>query len=104
MRSDTLRLLNLIQLISEIGIAAGYLIGLIPFMYLWSYTWVIPLVFVSLVLAWLAGNGTTNTAIANVVLSFLSFIPVVGYLFRIVGIVISWINIRAITGGGGRRY
>jgi predicted branched-subunit amino acid permease len=102
MRPDTIRILNLLQVLSEIGIGIGYLLGLIPFVYLWSSAWVIPLVFVSLVLALLARNGTTNMTIINVVLSFLSYIPVVGYLFRAAGIVVSWINIRAITNGRSR--
>ncbi|MEW9699317.1 hypothetical protein [Paenibacillus sp. SI8] len=102
MRSDTIRILNLLQVLSEIGIGIGYLLGLIPFVYVWSSTWVIPLVFVSLVLALLARNGTTNMTIINVVFSFLSYIPVVGYLFRAAGIVISWMNIRTITGNSSR--
>ena len=60
MRPDTIRLLNLLQLLSEIAIAVGYLLGLIPFVYLWSCSWVIPLVFVNLVFAILTSNGTTT--------------------------------------------
>lgn len=97
MRSDTLRLLNLLQLLSEIAIAVGYLLGLIPFVYLWSYTWVIPLVFVNLVFAILTHNGTTTKTVINIIMSFLSFIPVAGYVFRVVGIVISWMNIAALS-------
>ncbi|BFT75953.1 hypothetical protein [Paenibacillus sp. P36] len=97
MRPDTLRLLNLLQLLSEIAIAVGYLLGLIPFVYLWSYTWVIPLVFVNLVFAILTHNGTTTKTVINIIMAFLSFIPVAGYVFRIVGIVISWLNIAALA-------
>lgn len=103
MRSDTLRLLNLLQLLSEIAIAVGYLLGLIPFVYLWSYTWVIPLVFVNLVFAILTHNGTTTKTVINIIMAFLSFIPVAGYVFRIVGIVISWINIAALSKERSRR-
>ncbi|UJF33547.1 hypothetical protein [Paenibacillus hexagrammi] len=102
MRPDTIRVLNLIQLISEMCIAVGYLVGLIPFMYMVSCNWVLPLVFVSAIIAWLVRNGTTNMAVINIVLSFLSFIPVVGYVFRVGGILVSWMNIRRITGGQGR--
>ncbi|MCY9661466.1 hypothetical protein P5G65_32730 [Paenibacillus chondroitinus] len=97
MRPDTLRLLNLLQLLSEIAIAVGYLLGLIPFVYLWSYTWVIPLVFVNLVFAILTHNGTTTKTVINIIMAFLSFIPVAGYVFRVVGIVISWLNIAALA-------
>lgn len=103
MRSDTLRLLNLLQLLSEIAIAVGYLLGLIPFVYLWSYTWVIPLVFVNLVFAILTHNGTTTKTVINIIMAFLSFIPVAGYVFRIVGIVISGLNISALSKERSRR-
>lgn len=104
MRPDTIRILNLLQVISEIGIGVGYLLGLIPFVYLWSSMWVIPLVFVSLVIALLTRNGTTNMTLINIVFSFLSYIPVVGYIFRIGGAVISWINLRVLTSGNRGTY
>ncbi|MDQ0903281.1 MULTISPECIES: hypothetical protein [unclassified Paenibacillus] len=104
MRPETIRLLNLLQLLSEIAIAVGYLIGLIPFVYLWSCAWVIPLVFVNLVFAILTSNGTTTKTVINIVMAFLSFIPVAGYLFRVIGIVISWINIQALAKGRSRGY
>ncbi|UKS25734.1 hypothetical protein LOZ80_29895 [Paenibacillus sp. HWE-109] len=102
MRSDTVRLLNLLQLLSEIAVAVGYLIGLIPFAYLWSYTWVIPLVFVNLVFAFLTNNGTTIKTIINIVVAFLSFIPLLGIVFRVIGIVISLINVRELSRYRGR--
>ena len=104
MRPETIRVLNLLQLLSEIAIAVGYLLGLIPFVYLWSYTWVIPLVFVNLVFAILTSNGTTTKTVINIVMAFLSFIPVAGYLFRVIGIAISWINIQALAKGRNRGY
>ncbi|NOU88473.1 hypothetical protein GC102_22340 [Paenibacillus sp. LMG 31460] len=104
MRPETIRLLNLLQLLSEIAIAVGYLLGLIPFVYLWSCSWVIPLVFVNLVFAILTSNGTTTKTVINIVMAFLSFIPVAGYLFRVIGIVISWINIQALAKGRSRGY
>lgn len=104
MRPETTRLLNLLQLLSEIAIAVGYLLGLIPFVYLWSCSWVIPLVFVNLVFAVLTSNGTTTKTVINIVMAFLSFIPVAGYLFRVIGIVVSWINIQALAKGRSRGY
>ncbi|KRF03126.1 hypothetical protein ASG89_23585 [Paenibacillus sp. Soil766] len=97
MRSDTIRLLNLLQLLSEIAIAVGYLLGLIPFMYAWSWSWVVPLVFVNLVFAILTGNGTTLKTVINIALAFLSFIPVLGFIFRIGGIVVSGLNMRDLS-------
>ncbi|CAN7753702.1 hypothetical protein LJR153_006818 [Paenibacillus sp. LjRoot153] len=97
MRSDTIRLLNLLQLLSEIAIAVGYLLGLIPFVYAWSCAWVIPLVFVNLVFAILTGNGTTLKTIINIALAFLSLIPLLGYVFRFGGIVVSGLNMRELS-------
>jgi predicted branched-subunit amino acid permease len=99
MKRDTIRLLILIQMVSEICIAAGYLIGLIPFAYMWSSGWVIPLVFVSLIIALLNKNGTLMLTIGNLAMAFLSYIPVVGFLFRIIGTGISVINLRMLRRG-----
>jgi predicted branched-subunit amino acid permease len=99
LKRDTVRLLNLIQIISEICIAIGYLIGLIPFAYLWSSGWVIPLVVVSLIIAVLNKNGTTMFTIANLAMALLSYIPLIGFLFRIIGAGISVINIRMLRRG-----
>ncbi|MNI04332.1 hypothetical protein D3C73_572530 [compost metagenome] len=101
MKPETVRLLNLVQIISEVAIAAGYLLGMIPFVYLWSCAWVIPLVFVNLIIALINRNNTMTFTIVNIVLAFLSFIPILGYLFRAGGIVVSWINIRALQRGRG---
>ncbi|ALS25253.1 MULTISPECIES: hypothetical protein [Paenibacillus] len=93
MNPQTARLLNLIQLISEIGIAAGYLIGMIPLAYAWSGTWVVPLAVVNLIIALLTSNGTLVMTIINVVLSLVSWIPIVGFVTRIGGSIVSVINI-----------
>lgn len=99
MKSETARILNMVQLISEIAIGVGYLLGLIPFVYSWSSAWVVPLVFVSLIIAVINSNKTLTFTIVNVALAFLSYIPLLGYLFRIAGIVVSWINIRKLQRG-----
>lgn len=93
MSPQTARTLNLIQLISEIGIAAGYLIGMVPLAYAWSGTWVVPLAVISLIIAVLTSNGTLLMTIFNVVLSLVSWIPLVGFVTRIGGIAVSIINI-----------
>ncbi|WNR44406.1 hypothetical protein [Paenibacillus roseipurpureus] len=102
MRSDTKRLLNTVQLLSEIGIIVGYLLGLIPFVYAWSCSWVIPLVFVNFVLAFLTGNGTTVKTILNIAMAFLSLIPLIGYVFRFGGLLLSALNIKELN--RGRNY
>lgn len=97
MKPESLRLLNKIQMVSEVGIGAGYLLGFIPFLYSWAAGWVVPLVFVSLIIALINHNGTLKLTIANVALAFLSWIPIVGYLFRAVGLVVSYYNLRTLN-------
>lgn len=90
---QTSRMLNIVQMVSEVGIGAGYVLGLIPFVYLWSSGWVIPLTFVSLIISIVNRNNTTAFTIANVIFAFLSFIPLLGYVTRILGILVSLINL-----------
>lgn len=94
--SETKRVLNVIQLIVEIGIIIGYVVGLIPFGFLWSGGWVVPLVFVSAVIGLINSNRTLLPAVVNIVLAFLSYIPLVGYVTRIVGLLVSAYNISLI--------
>ncbi|EGL15599.1 hypothetical protein ACFVVQ_19485 [Paenibacillus chitinolyticus] len=96
MSSETKRVLNVIQLIVEIGIIIGYVVGLIPFGFLWSGGWVVPLVFVSAVIGLINSNRTLLPAVVNIVLAFLSYIPLVGYVTRIVGLLVSAYNISLI--------
>lgn len=93
MNSETSKLLNWAQGIVEIGVAVGYLIGLIPFAYLWSSGWILPLIVVSFVLSLLNRNGTTTYTVVNFVLALASFIPVLGYVTRILGILVSGLTI-----------
>lgn len=99
MNRDTLRLVSVIQILLEIGIIAGYVIALIPFGYLWSGGWVLPLTIVSFIIAIFAKNNTTLPTGLNILMAILSFIPIVGYITRIVGIIISIVNVSQI-----RRY
>jgi len=101
MRPDTIRFLTIIQLLSEIGIAVGYVLGLIPFLYWWAAQWVVPLTVLSLVLAFLNRGGTLYVSIANIALALLSYIPVLGYVFRIAGVAACFINARMLTRSGG---
>ncbi|MCD1260060.1 hypothetical protein B5M42_014695 [Paenibacillus athensensis] len=102
MRPDTIRFLTIIQLLSELGIAIGYALGLIPFVYIWSAQWIVPLTVLSLVLALLNRGGTFYVSLANVAFALLSYIPVLGYVFRIAGLAACVINARVLT--RGREY
>lgn len=96
MTSETAKWLNRIQLVVEIVVAAGFVLGLIPFVYAWSGGFVLPLTVISLVLAFVLGNGTTAYTLINVVLALLSFVPVIGFISRIAGAFVSLLSINAI--------
>lgn len=96
MRSETIRLLNCVQIILEFLILIGYAIGLIPFLYLWSGNWVITFTLINVILAYFSQNRTLPFTLVNVFLAFFSYIPIIGYITRFAGIVISAINIAAV--------
>ena len=84
--------LNLIQILVNILIGLGYIVGLIPMGYLIAMWWVIPLTVVSLVISIIARNGTWIINILNVVMSVLSLIPLFGFLPRILGFILSVVS------------
>jgi len=83
---------NRVHAVVEFLIFIGFLIGLIPFLYAWAASWVIPLTLISVVMAFILGNGLLFTTIANVAMALLAAIPLIGYVPRIIGIVIVLIN------------
>jgi hypothetical protein len=95
MRSNSIW--NRLHAVIELLILIGFVIGLIPFLYGWAATWVIPLTLISAALAFLLGNGVLLLAIANVIMSVLSIIPLIGYAPRIIGIFIALINIAILS-------
>jgi len=88
-KEKKLNILNLLQLIFEIIVACGFVLGLIPFVYLAMFFLILPLVVVNLVFSIIQKNGTMPFTIVNIVMVFLSLIPILGYLFRITGLVMS---------------
>lgn len=96
MNRDTARLLGAIQIIIEIAIIIGFVFALIPFLYLWSSGWVFPLVIISFIFSLFLKNDTMFSTGLNILMAVLSFIPIVGYLFRIVAIIVSLYNISKI--------
>jgi hypothetical protein len=54
---------------------------------------VVPLTLVSLVLSVVLRNGTLGFTLMNVILAFLSYIPIVGFITRLVGVLLSLVNI-----------
>lgn len=81
--------LNKLQFIFEIALVVGYAIGLIPFGFLISAWWVIPIAVGSLVVSIMAENGTKELCIVNLIFAIFSLVPVLGYLTRIGGIIVS---------------
>jgi hypothetical protein len=84
-----MRTLNLIQMIFEIVVAVGYVIGLVPFGYIFVFWWLIPLTIANLVFSVILRNGTLGFTITNVIMAFLSLIPIVGYIPRAVGLIMA---------------
>lgn len=84
-----MKTLNLIQFIFEILVGVGYIIGLFPFGYLISMFWVIPLTIANLVFAIVTKNKTLSFSITNVIMAWISLIPLIGFLSRIVGLIMS---------------
>jgi hypothetical protein len=84
-----MRTLNLIQMIFEIAVGVGYVIGMIPFGYLFVFWWLIPLTIANLVFSIISKNGTLGFTITNVIMGWLSLIPIVGYIPRVIGLVMA---------------
>ena len=84
-----MKTLNLLQFIFEILVGVGYLFGLIPLVYLISFWWVMPLTIANLVFSIISKNRTLHLTITNVLMAWLSLIPVLGYMTRVVGFVMS---------------
>lgn len=88
--------LYLIHLIVEAGIIVGYVIGLIPFLYVWSSGWVVPLTIISVILALVGGKRMLLPTVVNLIMALLSFIPLVGYIPRVIGILLSLMNMNTL--------
>lgn len=85
--------ISIIQLVFEVFVLVGYLIALIPFGYLLSLWFVIPLTLCNLILSIISNNNTQIFTIINSIMALLSLIPLLGYVFRVVGIVMSVLSI-----------
>jgi hypothetical protein len=88
-----MKTINIIQIISEVLVAIGFLVGLIPFGYLIALYWVAPLTILNLILAIVSKNKTLPFTITNVFMAWLSLIPILGYLTRIIGVIMSILSI-----------
>ena len=91
-----MKTINIIQLISEILVVIGFAVGFIPFGYLISIWWVAPLTILNFILSAISKNKTLPFTITNIIMAGLSLIPILGYLTRLLGIVMSVISISKI--------
>ncbi|HII72101.1 TPA: hypothetical protein HA265_05080 [Candidatus Woesearchaeota archaeon] len=92
-----MKVLNLIQLIFEVFVALGFLIGLYPFGYLLTLWWVIPLAIVNFIFSIVSRNKTFAYTLVNIFMSWLALIPVIGWAPRLIGCFMSIISIIKIS-------
>ena len=86
--------LSSVQLGLEIAVLIGYIIGLFPFLYYIVSMWiVIPLTITNLVISIIARNRTVPFTITNAIMAILSLIPILGFIFKIIGIIMSSLSI-----------
>lgn len=85
--------LNIIQLVLEVLVVCSYLFGLVPLIYLIVGFGIVPMLIANLIIAIITGNKTTSYVIVNLVMAVLSFIPIIGYIPRIIGAILSILNI-----------
>lgn len=88
---------NKLHMVLEFVIAVGFFLGLIPFLYAWVAGWIIPLTIISFIFSIVLSNGTIFLTITNFIMAILSVIPIIGYIPRIIGIIISIINMVVIN-------
>ena len=87
-----MKALNIIQILLNILVAIGYIIGMIPFGYLLSVWWVVPLSVVVLVISIIARNKTWIINLLNLIMAILSIIPVLGFMPRVLGFILSAVS------------
>jgi hypothetical protein len=91
--SSSFHVLNLLQMIFEIVVGIGFIIGLFPFGYLAVAVWfVVPLTIINMIFSIISKNGSMPFTIVNVIMAWFALIPIVGIFFRLVGIVMSTIS------------
>jgi hypothetical protein len=90
---ETIKTLNIIQIVLEVIVIIGYICGLTWFFYLFIFWLVIPCAIANMVFSIIKKDKTLPFTITNLVLTFVTFIPVVGTLSSIAGFVMSGFSI-----------
>jgi len=88
------------QIVLQTLVIIGYAIGLFPFGYLTTCWIVIPLTLVNFILA--LPSKRVLPDLVNIIMAFLALIPLLGFIPRIVGIILSSIAISNLTDNGTR--
>jgi hypothetical protein len=84
--------MNLLQLIFEIAIIVGYALGIVGGLfglYYLAMFWVIPFAIANMIFALQQKNGTEAFTITNLIMSFVTLIPFIGFFSAVAGIVMS---------------
>jgi hypothetical protein len=84
---------KIIQTTSDSILGLVFLTGLVPFVYFFIGWVAVGLAIVSLVIAHTEKNQTKSSTIANLVFTILGFIPILGAVFKILGIIFVTNNI-----------
>ena len=89
--SSDKKVMRIILFVSIILVGGGFIIGLIPFVYLIAAWWVIPLAIMNLIFSIIL-NEVKDKSIALVSLAFVTLIPFLGTLTSLAGIILSVIS------------
>ncbi len=96
MSKDTLKIINILHLISEAIIVVCYVASILPGAYFGLFAVVIPLVIVNLVFAVIKKDTTLTYTLVNLAMSILAFIPILGWGAIAIGIIMSVMSIQVI--------
>ena len=78
-----------LQFIFEVLVLFGFAVALIPFGYLVAMTWVIPLSALNFVISLVWTKKTVGWDIVTFAMAVVSIVPIIGFFFRIVGLITS---------------
>lgn len=86
-----------LQLFFEIIVVIGFAISLVPFGYLFSMMWVIPFSALNFIISLVWTKKTVGWDIVTFAMAVISVVPVLGFFFRIVGLLTSALAAREIS-------
>ncbi len=93
MKKETKQILDYLHVIFEVIVIFTYIVSFVPAAYYFLFFITIPLLIAVLIFSLQKKDKATNYIVINLILSILVFIPVLGYLALIGGIVMSILSI-----------